>query len=69
MVSIYEPYIGYLFNGINELLRRKMKNDNTRELVGLSLYAALIYRYLLLLLVYSYSFWTTICPFRMLWIL
>ena len=36
----YEPYIGYLFNGINELLEEK--NDNTRELVELSLYAALI---------------------------
>ena len=40
MVSVMSPYIGYLFNGINELLEEK--NDNTRELVELSLYAALI---------------------------
>ena len=38
----YEPHIGYLFSGFNPYWRRKMKNDKTRELVELSLYAALI---------------------------
>ena len=38
----YEPHIGYLFSGFMPYWRRKMKSDKTRELVELSLYAALI---------------------------
>ena len=36
-----------------------MKSDKTRELVELSLYAALI---IVECTVYSYSFWSSICP-------
>ena len=56
----YEPYIGYLFNGINELLEEKMKNDKTRELVELSLYAALIIvsvQFIRFLLDHNLSIW------------
>ena len=38
----YEPHIGYLFSGFNALLEEKNESDKTRELVILSLYAALI---------------------------
>ena len=38
----FESHIGYLFNGFEKLLRKQMVNNKIRELVELSLYAALI---------------------------
>ena len=42
MVSVMSPISVIYLMALMSYWRRKMKNDNTRELVGLSLYAALI---------------------------